>query len=168
MCFTVPHHLVCVKGYGPRTVGAVILINCFYLLCTYQCNMPHYPRHGLRWGKVGICVPENYNSPPSGEVLAIQTPTYPDKSPSSETRAISGDRRRGVRHLYKSRTPCQQINSKSTRTNHKSICKWEFQNINISQKYWKICKFTAASACAAKLVLFIYFINLFSFTVCIQ
>jgi len=42
---------------------------------------------------------------------------------------------RGVRHLYKSRTPCQQINSKSTRTNHKSICKWEFRNINISQKY---------------------------------
>jgi len=27
---------------------------------------------------------------------------------------------RGVWHLYKSRTPCQQINSKSTHTNHKS------------------------------------------------
>ena len=48
--------------------------------------MPHYPRYGLRWGKVGICTPENYNSPSTGEVLAIQTPTYPDKSPSSETR----------------------------------------------------------------------------------
>jgi len=52
--------------------------------------MLHYPRYGLRWGKVGICIPENYNSPPNGEVLAIQTPTYPDKSPSSETRGKWG------------------------------------------------------------------------------
>jgi len=33
---------------------------------------------------------ENYNSPPTGEVLAIQTPKYPDKSPSSETRGKWG------------------------------------------------------------------------------
>ena len=26
-------------------------------------------------------IPENYNSPPTGGPLAIQTPTYPDKSP---------------------------------------------------------------------------------------
>ena len=47
--------------------------------------MSHYPRYELRWGEVGICIPENYNSPPTGEVLAVQTPTYPDISPSSET-----------------------------------------------------------------------------------
>ena len=35
--------------------------------------IPHYHRYGLRWGKVGICIPVNYNSPPTGEVLAIQT-----------------------------------------------------------------------------------------------
>jgi len=43
-------------------------------------------------GKVGICIPENYNSPPTGEVLAIRTPTYPEKSPSSALKpGISGD-----------------------------------------------------------------------------
>ena len=47
--------------------------------------MPHYSRYGLMWGKVGICIPESNNSPPTGEVLAIQTPTYPDISPSSKT-----------------------------------------------------------------------------------
>jgi len=52
--------------------------------------MPHYPRYGLRWGKVGTCIPENYNSPPTGEVLAIQPPTYPDISPISETRGKWG------------------------------------------------------------------------------
>ena len=46
------------------------------MLCTYQCN-PRLPliRADLRWGKVGICITENYNSPPTGEVLAMQTPT---------------------------------------------------------------------------------------------
>jgi len=48
--------------------------------------MPHYHRYWLRWGKMGICIPENYNSPLTGEVLAIQTPTYPNKSPSNKTR----------------------------------------------------------------------------------
>jgi len=52
--------------------------------------MPHYPRYGMRWGKVGICIPVNNNSPPTGEVLAIQTPTYPNISPSSETRGKWG------------------------------------------------------------------------------
>jgi len=47
--------------------------------------MPHYHRYGLRWEKVGVCIPENYNSPPTGEVLEIQAPTYLDKSPSSKT-----------------------------------------------------------------------------------
>jgi len=47
--------------------------------------MLHNHRYGLRWGKVGISIPENYNSPPIGEVLAIQTPSYLDKTPSSET-----------------------------------------------------------------------------------
>ena len=27
-----------------------------------------YHRYGLRWGEVGICILENYNSPPTGEV----------------------------------------------------------------------------------------------------
>jgi len=30
--------------------------------------MPHYHRYGIRWGKMGICIPENYNSPPTGKV----------------------------------------------------------------------------------------------------
>jgi len=47
--------------------------------------MPHYHRYGLGWGKVRICISENYISPPTGEVLAIQTPTYPYIFPSSET-----------------------------------------------------------------------------------
>jgi len=52
--------------------------------------MPHYHRYGLRWGKIGICISENYNSPSTGELLAIQTPTYPDISPSSENPEIVG------------------------------------------------------------------------------
>ena len=55
-------------------------------LCTYQCNAP-LPQV---WAEVGICIPENYNCPPTGKVLAIQTPTYPDKSLSSETRGKWG------------------------------------------------------------------------------
>jgi len=31
--------------------------------------MPHYHRYRLRWGKVGICILENYNSPPTGGAL---------------------------------------------------------------------------------------------------
>jgi len=45
-------------------------------LCTYQCNAP-LPQVRAEVGEGGDCVSENYNSPPSGEVLAIQTPTYP-------------------------------------------------------------------------------------------
>jgi len=52
--------------------------------------MPHYHWYGPRWGKVGICIPENYNSPPTGEGLAIQAPTYPEKSPNSKTRGKWG------------------------------------------------------------------------------
>jgi len=48
--------------------------------------MPHYPK---RWGKVGICIPENNNSPPTGEVLAPHTPkNLPVAKPG-----VSGDRR---------------------------------------------------------------------------
>jgi len=39
--------------------------------------MPHYHRYGLRLGKVGICILENYNSPPAGEALVVQSPAFP-------------------------------------------------------------------------------------------
>jgi len=48
--------------------------------------MPHYHRYWLRWGKVGICILENYNSQPAGEALVLQSPAFPDMSPSNETR----------------------------------------------------------------------------------
>ena len=38
-------------------------------LCTYQCNL----RLPLIQAEVGICVTENYNSSPTGEVLEMQT-----------------------------------------------------------------------------------------------
>jgi len=38
--------------------------------------MPHYHKYGLRWGKVGICILENYNSPPTGEALVLQSPAF--------------------------------------------------------------------------------------------
>ena len=44
--------------------------------------MPHYHRYGLRWGKVGICIPENYNAPPTGGVQLVKAPTNPDNTPS--------------------------------------------------------------------------------------
>ena len=43
------------------------------VLYSYQCNAP---------------LPQVRVSPPTGEVLAIQTTTYPNISPSSETRGI--------------------------------------------------------------------------------
>jgi len=46
--------------------------------------MPHLPLPQVQ-AEVGICIPENYNFPPTGEVLAIQTLTY-SKTPSSKTR----------------------------------------------------------------------------------
>jgi len=32
-----------------------------------RCTMPDYHRYRLRWGKVRICILENYNSPPTGK-----------------------------------------------------------------------------------------------------
>ena len=37
--------------------------------------MPDYHRYRLRWGQVGISILENYNSPPTGEARAVQSPT---------------------------------------------------------------------------------------------
>jgi len=65
-----------------KTLPCYILDPPLQLINALIIVMPHYHRYGLN---VGICIPENYNSPPTGEVLAIQTRTYPDKSPSSET-----------------------------------------------------------------------------------
>ena len=42
----------------------------YQVVCTYQRNL----RLSLIWDEVGICITENYNSPPTGEVLAMQTP----------------------------------------------------------------------------------------------
>ena len=39
---------------------------------------------------MGICIPENYNSPPTGEVLAIQTPHTPTYLPVAKP-GVSGD-----------------------------------------------------------------------------
>ena len=36
---------------------------------------PHYHRYGLGWGKVGICILENYNSPPTGGAKLVKAPT---------------------------------------------------------------------------------------------
>jgi len=47
--------------------------------------MPDYHRYRLRWGKVGICILENYNFPTTGEALVVQSPAFLDKSPSNET-----------------------------------------------------------------------------------
>jgi len=53
--------------------------------------MPHYPRYGLRWGKVWICIPENYNSPPTGEVLAIYKPPHTPTNLAVAKPGVSGD-----------------------------------------------------------------------------
>jgi len=64
----------------------------FPVLAQYNNNnapinvMPHYHMYGLRWEKVGICILENYNSPPTGEALVVQSPAFPDMSPSNKTR----------------------------------------------------------------------------------
>ena len=47
--------------------------------------MPDYHKYGLRWGQMGICILENYNSPPTGEAQGYNPPHNPDKSPSSKT-----------------------------------------------------------------------------------
>ena len=52
----------------------ISLILCIDLLCTYQCN-PQLPLIWTEVGKVGICITENYNSPPTRDVLAMQTTT---------------------------------------------------------------------------------------------
>ena len=49
---------------------------CYSFVCTQYWYKPYLLyRYGLKWRKVGICTSENYNSPPTGKVLAIQTPT---------------------------------------------------------------------------------------------
>ena len=52
--------------------------------------MPHYHRYGLRWGRVGL---ENYNSPPTGEVLVIYKPPHTPTNLPVAKAGVSGDRR---------------------------------------------------------------------------
>jgi len=54
--------------------------------------MPHYPRYGLRWGKVGICIPENYNSHQLGKYWRYKPPHTPTNLPVAKS-GVSGDRR---------------------------------------------------------------------------
>jgi len=35
--------------------------------------------------EVGICILENYNSPPTGEALVVKSLAFPNKSPSNKT-----------------------------------------------------------------------------------
>ena len=69
----------------------ISLILCIDLLCTYQCN----PQLPLIWAEVGICITENYNSPPTRDVLAMQTTTKSQLVTPENTRA-----RRGFVRLY--------------------------------------------------------------------
>ena len=54
--------------------------------------MPHYHRYILRWGKMRICIPDNYNSPHTGEVLVIQAPhSYPPTNLLVVKPGVNGD-----------------------------------------------------------------------------
>jgi len=41
--------------------------------------MTHYHRYGLGWKKVGICISENYYSPPTGGVQLVKAPINLDE-----------------------------------------------------------------------------------------
>ena len=52
-------------------IGRSLDNSIFCLLCTYQCNAPLLQVRA----EVGICILENYNSPPTGEALVLHSPT---------------------------------------------------------------------------------------------
>jgi len=52
--------------------------------------MPHYHRYRLRWGKVGICNSENYNSPTYWESTAGKSPCKSRQMPLVYTRGDGG------------------------------------------------------------------------------
>ena len=79
--------LICLQPEAAQENLPQNLLSLFYFIYAPINVMPHYPRYGLRWGKVGICIPENLQFPTNWGSIGD---AYPDKSPNSETRGKWG------------------------------------------------------------------------------